>query len=39
MNLCARCSLMFHTAPDDGDDGCDCRHYGCGCRIKREAAK
>jgi len=39
MNLCGHCSLSFHRRPDDGQDGCPCLYFGCGCRIKREKAK
>ena len=38
MTLCDHCDLAFHKAPDDGADGCGCRRYECGCRIKREQA-
>lgn len=37
MKLCNHCAQTFHKAPDQGTDGCSCRRYGCGCRIKREA--
>ena len=36
---CDHCDLTFHTGPNDGNEGCDCNLHGCGCRIKREAAK
>lgn len=39
LELCAHCTFGFHKAAADGTAGCGCRGYGCGCRIKREAAK
>lgn len=39
MKRCDHCDLTFHTAPDQGNDGCGCNRYGCGCRIKREAKR
>lgn len=39
MKLCDHCNFGFHKAPDQGNDGCGCRGYDCGCRIKREAVK
>lgn len=36
---CGACALTFHTAPNDGNDGCACTLHDCGCRIRREAGE
>lgn len=34
--LCPACSLMFHTHGDTANPDCECRLFGCSCRLLRE---